>query len=252
MHTREGSPAKVVSEAFNKLYQFNAALRAKKRTAPTRSLIFHYTTVDGLRGIIERNYLQASSAYFLNDSSEITYGSRVVCDALKEWQSKNRYRRAPLAIQLARELQELFARDVPGETRMRPVYVACFCEDDNLLSQWRAYGQAGGYSLGFRMASGRGGMQPEPNIYTAEWVKVEYREKEQLASCNAILDAAYQFLVIQSQPRHCAVQNPTLFLGTHNFVRTSKTCLLMKSSASKTRPLRSRRSGGSSSVHGDF
>ncbi|MET9575665.1 DUF2971 domain-containing protein [Streptomyces massasporeus] len=30
------------------------------------------------------------------------------------------------------------------------VYTTCFCEDGDLLSQWRAYGGAGGYAIGFR------------------------------------------------------------------------------------------------------
>jgi hypothetical protein len=59
-----------------------------------------------------------------------------------------------------------------------PIYLSCFCEDDNLLSQWRAYGTSGGYSLGFQFSFNDFisflGFKPEPSTYTAKWVKVEY------------------------------------------------------------------------------
>jgi hypothetical protein len=76
---------------------------------------------------------------------------------------------------------------------VQPIYLACFCEEDNLLNQWRTYGQSGGYSLGFQVPAldfltGQG-FKPEPCTYTSKWVKVEYDKKEQITRCNEILDA---------------------------------------------------------------
>jgi hypothetical protein len=36
---------------------------------------------------------------------------------------------------------------------MYATFVACFCENGNLLSQWRAYARTAGYSIGFDRAS---------------------------------------------------------------------------------------------------
>lgn len=49
----------------------------------------HYTTADGLKGIIEKNDLWANSAYFLNDSAEITYGYGLLKEVLANWLGNN-------------------------------------------------------------------------------------------------------------------------------------------------------------------
>jgi Protein of unknown function (DUF2971) len=79
---------------------------------------------------------------------------------------------------------------------IKPVYLACFCQDDNLLSQWRAFGQSGGYSLGFRVPSfGMSpGLRPEPNTYTAKWLKVEYDEDKQAEKCRAVFEVTLPIL----------------------------------------------------------
>src|SRR5262245_39574915 len=47
--------------------------------------------------------------------------------------------------------------DQPGgifaSRQWHAVYVACFCESDDLLSQWRGYGPSGGFAIGFRRSS---------------------------------------------------------------------------------------------------
>jgi hypothetical protein len=59
------------------------------------------------------------------------------------------------------------------------------------LSQWRAYGQSGGYCLGFHVPSEgiNRSLMPEPTLYTAKWLRVEYDRNEQKRRCNGILDA---------------------------------------------------------------
>ena len=89
-------------------------------------------------------------------------------------------------------LSRWFGEDLLKRNVIHPIYLVCFCEDDNLLSQWRTYGQSGGYSLGFMLpapdfVSGLG-FKPEPNIYTAKWVRVEYTRAEQVRSCAGLLN----------------------------------------------------------------
>jgi len=111
---------------------------------------------------------------------------------LDEWLAMNPRREESLTIGLVRGLRKSFGEDLLKRNVIQPIYLACFCEDDNLLSQWRTYSQSGGYSLGFRVPSddlltGQG-FKPEPNIYTSKWVKVEYDRNEQAKKCSAILD----------------------------------------------------------------
>src|SRR5437879_3751511 len=54
-----------------------------------RGVIYHYTTVIGLQGILETNRLWASAAYYLNDSSEVEYGSRLLHQELSTWLTAN-------------------------------------------------------------------------------------------------------------------------------------------------------------------
>jgi hypothetical protein len=77
----DNSAFQLATVAWNKILQFNLARNSTTPEPPNR-FIFHYTTVDGFGGIIGDNYLQATSAYFLNDSTEITYGCKILSRVL--------------------------------------------------------------------------------------------------------------------------------------------------------------------------
>jgi hypothetical protein len=158
--------------------------------SPPSHQLFHYTTSEGLKGIVEKNELWATSVYFLNDASEITYGYALLAEALRGWIAVNSRPEDSLCMNLALELQRSFGGDLLSRNVMSPIYLTCFCEEDNLLSQWRAYGQSGGYSVGFKLPEhgARGGVTPQPCIYTARLVKVEYERENQLSRCRAIVD----------------------------------------------------------------
>jgi hypothetical protein len=97
--------------------------------------LYHYSTAEGARGILDSETIWASDVRFLNDSSEWKYALALAREVLTnlpaiphpDWQD------------LTEELDQL--------SRMTS-YVACFSRADDQLSQWRAYsGQ--GYALGF-------------------------------------------------------------------------------------------------------
>ena len=158
--------------------------------------LFHYTTVEGLKGIVESNSLWATSAYHLNDSSEIEYGCHLVTEAIDEWLKTNdtrglgRAARVPLLV-----LQ--FLRDSFHEPSFRVgrhvgIYLSCFCESGNLLSQWRAYGQPGGYSIGMLASELEVGVSA-PGFYGTRLLKVEYSRDNQRAKIHSLLS---DFVVI--------------------------------------------------------
>src|ERR1039458_2675682 len=122
MHTKLLSeydqPAVTVAlSAFNQVLAFNHTreLTAAKSVPPT-GLIYHYTTADGLKGIIEKNELWASSAYFLNDSAEITYGYGVLKEVLDTWVAKNPRPEESLTLGLVRGLHKWFGEDLLKRT----------------------------------------------------------------------------------------------------------------------------------------
>ena len=149
--------------------------------------LHHYTTAEGLKGIVESNSLWATAAYYLNDSSEVEYGCAVLRAVLSDWVKANEQNLADSAIAV-RELDRLISHPLSQANRMTTMYVACFCERDNLLSQWRAYGQKGGYSIGFPLRRREHlGLYPQNPFYSAELLKVNYEKHLQRRALNDLL-----------------------------------------------------------------
>lgn len=169
-------------------------LAMKSKTS--RGELFHYSNADGLKGIVEDSALWATSAYYLNDSSEIMYGSGVLIEVLNDWLSKNSRPLDSLPGRLAINLRTEFGELLPKGLMFHPIFLTCFCEDDNLLSQWRAYGESGGYCLGFKVESEgiAQGIKPEPRVYTARCLKVIYDRIEQKARCQSALDELFEIV----------------------------------------------------------
>ena len=109
-------------------------------------VLYHYTTLDGLRGILQTNSLWCTDPSPLGDPMELKYGKRLVLDKLNE---KIIVEKNILTVEILKKLMNYLEFLDPSFYR---VFIACFCEDDNLLSQWRAYGRKGvGYNIGFNI-----------------------------------------------------------------------------------------------------
>ena len=98
-------------------------------------IIYHYTDVNGLIGLIENGCIWATHASRLNDSSENKHGFKLVVEYVKN--------------NLLNSSRPLIEKALLG-VQSADTYVACYSTEDNLLSQWRNYtGGRVGYSLGF-------------------------------------------------------------------------------------------------------
>jgi hypothetical protein len=124
----------------------------RNRALAPEEPLYHYTDSGGLVGILESQTLRATDARYLNDALELEHGCRLVDHVLREkWRSLPRSERRGVtpAITLFLDMaltDRLFDPYEPG----RFAFVTCFCEEGNLLSQWRAYADRGaGYSIGF-------------------------------------------------------------------------------------------------------
>src|SRR4051812_12666525 len=49
-----------------------------ERRRPSIPLLYHYSTLDGLLGITDRNALWASDVRYMNDASELTYAADLI------------------------------------------------------------------------------------------------------------------------------------------------------------------------------
>lgn len=145
--------------------------------APRRPLLHHYTTLDGMVGITRTASIYASDARYMNDASEMAYAARtigsVVAAVLGEVEDEPMKAALPDRSNFANAF----------EYGRRP-FIACFCEQGDLLSQWRGYGGgAPAFSLGLDLSSltSFGGFGP--NTYLR---KVIYEKAEQERTVRAI------------------------------------------------------------------
>jgi hypothetical protein len=101
-------------------------------------LLYHYTDLMGLVGILNKHDLWLTHSRYSNDAEEIVHGANVARKVINTAVTAQKY-----------DTQYLY--DLSQRTSQQEgVYISCFCEKDNLLSQWRGYGANGsGVSLQF-------------------------------------------------------------------------------------------------------
>jgi hypothetical protein len=121
-------------------------------------LLYHYTTQDGLLGILETKCIWATHFRCLNDTSEGEIVSRAAWHELNSRvNSDSLMQFLGIPIQKSKEKIECNDKEILSqgnrilsEVTSRDVYVTSLSGKGNLLSQWRAYcGKSGGYSIGF-------------------------------------------------------------------------------------------------------
>ena len=126
--------------------------------------LFHYTSQEGLLGIVTSNVLWATNTLYLNDSSELAYGLSVARTHLHAVVSES-----DVVGQFLRRAVGLL--DLPFLLSGRQYYACCFCEDPDLLSQWRGYAdRGGGYAIGFDAEDlARAGTNPNLSLFSIDY-----------------------------------------------------------------------------------
>jgi len=103
----------------------------------------HYTDLSGAIGIVTGDDLWLSSSRFSNDDEELSYGHRLVNEVLHQMEDDTND--DPLRPARLRRVRERMSA-----IEAEQVYICCFCQHDNLLSQWRGYTDNGsGVSIEF-------------------------------------------------------------------------------------------------------
>jgi hypothetical protein len=136
---------------------FSPALAEHLQQSPPEFL-YHYTSQEGLLGIIKTGSLWATNISYLNDSTEFELSLGLIRDSLSaaietsEWEENRFTTRDPDRATDATKRKEEESRLWRLATRIdgSDLCVTCFCKEDDLLSQWRGYtGPGYGYSLAF-------------------------------------------------------------------------------------------------------
>lgn len=177
--------------------------------APLPPVLYHYTSSEGLLGILESGTLWATNPRYMNDASELVYPLQLAHGVVRE--------------SLAAETNGVVIafRDsflaLPDFGPDRHFYVACFCEVDDLLSQWRAYGSGtSGYGIGFDPGSLR-----MPDGYSHYWwlTKMEYESRKYTDHIATIVDSYAQHLRWTEQQYGLKTAEQAVSLGVDFFTR---------------------------------
>ena len=105
-------------------------------------LLYHYTSLDGLRGIMTNRILWATSIHHLNDTQELLHALNLASLAVQAYKPESL---TTLQVELGMQMLEYIEK-----LKSLKLFIASFSEEGDLLSQWRAYcPREGGYSLGF-------------------------------------------------------------------------------------------------------
>lgn len=129
------------------------------------NILYHYTSYFGLDSIVKSGKVWFSDIAFLNDASEM----QLAIDLISDYTGGIDPNISELGRELIRRSSIHYAPDSPANG----FFVACFCADGDLLSQWRAYGSGGGYALGFnsREMADTGNIRVRKIVYDPELQK---------------------------------------------------------------------------------
>jgi hypothetical protein len=121
----------LTNKGIKRIEQYKALMNAF--ADPCDDTIYHYTTNEGLRGILENNELWLSNAYFLNDTTECSLLQQEY-QLLNDNTLKNKY---------VKNMWESFSRD---SQKNDDTYIISFSRGEESLEQWRGYGD---FRIGF-------------------------------------------------------------------------------------------------------
>lgn len=136
------------------------------KTSEVYKKLYHYTTWNGLSGILNNQSLRATHYKFLNDTTEISLFAPRLIKFLHPYVLKKYNELLKESPSLANAISEAGGLDAVAEhyveaiyyTTSKEFYITSFCgidpedkyiNDNGLLSQWRGYGKDGGFAVMF-------------------------------------------------------------------------------------------------------
>jgi len=145
----------VVKDRVKRLEQCKRLIKAF--ADPCRGVIYHYTSAEGLKGIIENSEIWLTNAAFVNDTTE--------CKALQE--QKDLFNENDFSNDHVRDKWKYFIR---SPDKGNNTYITSFSSGKESLGQWRAYGN---FRIGFKAKD----LVKKPfNLYKCVYHKKEIKE----------------------------------------------------------------------------
>jgi hypothetical protein len=138
----------VTEEDLKKYFEFCADVARPLVQAPP-PILWHYTTGDGLIGILTTKTIFATQVSCMNDQSEFRYANERYRKALAEHPRDALSADGQWALETLIDIETAAAGDAAAYRDRW--FVTSFSASPDDLSQWRAYGGGeNGYAIGFR------------------------------------------------------------------------------------------------------
>tara|TARA_R110001592_G_scaffold237306_14_gene496531 strand:+ start:86810 stop:87652 length:843 start_codon:yes stop_codon:yes gene_type:complete len=101
---------------------------------------YHYTSGEGLFGILNSSKLRLTNQNFLNDPSEISYANQLILETLKENKEIN-------------DIHSSLFNESALNTMIAPfdLYIASFSKNPDSLDMWNYYSKGNGYCIEFEL-----------------------------------------------------------------------------------------------------
>lgn len=131
--------------------------------------VYHYTSSDGLLGIIESEKLRLTHSSYLNDPTEILYGHEKIINYANKYNEKSKDNRLEF-------FWSRFSGPFYDVRKKLEVFVCSFSCAQNDLTQWRSYANNG---HGFCLEFNSGLFNEVPSEYQSERIifnKLRYGE----------------------------------------------------------------------------
>lgn len=143
--------------------------------------LYHYTTGQGLKGLLDTNEFHCSNISFLNDPSEIDYVKKLVNKIVEE---NDLYK--SIHSKLYHKSEEDF---FSNPTK----FILSFCRNKDSLSMWNRYAKDDGYCIGVILDIEKISTQIRNNDYFVDKLIVEYDiDKQTDIIKQIILDYSYK------------------------------------------------------------
>ncbi len=151
--------------------------------------LYHYTSIEGFKGIIDSKEVWATAAHCLfSDPTEITIAKEITLKMLEK-RKKDFSKRG---------IYDIWLEAIENWVKMKKdTFIFSLSEKEDLLSQWRAYCPKGGVSIGFSFPKISGntqnhsiqsGSSPNYHVHEKFLYKCIYSEQKQKDKINEMFD----------------------------------------------------------------
>ncbi|HZI57439.1 MAG TPA: DUF2971 domain-containing protein [Verrucomicrobiae bacterium] len=157
-----------------------------KEKSSVPEVVYHYTSMNALLGIVEGD-IWATNILYLNDISEYSHFINLVRSRLPHFARSHSFRYPDLIPRL------IARRTRRSHSYMDVPFVASFSQDRDSLTHWRSYcPQGNGVCIGFRSASLRSAYleKAEPQMCLAGFCAVNYLRPDDLKSLDLMISEA--------------------------------------------------------------